>query len=125
MAPYWCHIKGMKTPRRTAPAGTIKGTKTPAYRLLEFHLSLNRRHLFAITFKARDEALALGLADEASIRSALSGLDPMDFFKSMESDKRPGAWQDVYHLPFGGRTLYVKFMRDPKGIFVLTSCKEK
>ena len=47
------------------------------------------------------------------------------FFKSMAAEKNPGVRMDVYHLPYHGRTIYVKFVRDPNGTFALSSFKEK
>ncbi len=46
------------------------------------------------------------------------------FFKSMTSEADSAIWQDVYHLPWGGLVLYVKFTTDPNG-YLLISLKEK
>ena len=46
------------------------------------------------------------------------------FFKSMTSEASSAIWQDVYHLPWQGLVLYVKFTTDPNG-YLLISLKEK
>lgn len=35
-------------------------------------------------------------------------LKPADFYKTMESEKRPGTFQDVYHPAYSAQQVYVK-----------------
>ncbi len=46
------------------------------------------------------------------------------FYKSMTSVADSRIWQDVYHVPFQGIVLYVKFTTDPEG-YLLISFKER
>jgi hypothetical protein len=62
---------------------------------------------------------------KAEVKAALARLEPADFFKSMPAERMPGASMDVYHLPHAGRTIYVKFVRAPNGVYFLTSFKER
>ena len=68
------------------------------------------------------DARALGLGIE-EMKTALSGLRSGHFYKSMTAVHDHRAWQDVYHLPWEGTTLYVKFTVSVG--FVLLSFKEK
>lgn len=57
--------------------------------------------------------------------SAVLTLAPEDFYKSMESERFPGLWQDVYHLAYRGRWIYVKLQILPSGIGVVVQFKRK
>jgi motility quorum-sensing regulator/GCU-specific mRNA interferase toxin len=46
------------------------------------------------------------------------------FYKSMTTYASSVVWQDVYHVPYRGVVLYVKFTLDPDGHLVI-SFKEK
>jgi hypothetical protein len=106
------------TPRRRRLAKSASAV--PSYDLSEIKSAkLN------IAGSARDGARALGLESRADMYAALATLQPAHFYKSMPADKNPAAMMDVYHLPYSGRTIYVKFARDPNGVFALTSFKEK
>ena len=76
----------------------------------------------AFTRTAVRDARALGLGIE-EMKTALSGLRREQFYKSMTAVHDHRAWQDVYHLPWEGTTLYVKFTVSAG--FVLLSFKEK
>jgi hypothetical protein len=43
----------------------------------------------------------------------------------MTSNYNASIWQDVYHVPHSGRTLYVKFTDNGGSQFTLLSFKEK
>lgn len=43
------------------------------------------------------------------------------FYKSMTSLGEAAVWQDVYHVPYGGLVLYVKFRADVITEFQLLS----
>jgi motility quorum-sensing regulator/GCU-specific mRNA interferase toxin len=47
------------------------------------------------------------------------------FFKSMTTFGDNRVWQDVYHVPAPGLTLYVKFQGDVITEFKVVSFKEK
>ena len=40
---------------------------------------------------------------------AVNAMQRSCFYKSMTAYHDPSSWQDVYHVPFEGLTLYVKF----------------
>jgi motility quorum-sensing regulator / GCU-specific mRNA interferase toxin len=81
-------------------------------------------------------ALALGLTAGASaaerslvlrandVAAAIATLEAGHFYKSMASYRDRRRWQDVYHLPYGGMVLYVKFVDDVVTEFTLLSFKE-
>ncbi len=47
------------------------------------------------------------------------------FYKSMTSYNNYKLWQDVYHVNYDGKILYVKFTADTISEFLLLSFKEK
>ena len=68
------------------------------------------------------EALGFSRHDVAAVVRSMS---PNDFFKSMTSFADHRRWQDVYHVPWDGMTLYVKFTNDVVTEFVVLSFKER
>ena len=52
-------------------------------------------------------------------------LGPEHFYKSMEADKCPGLWQDVYHLSYKGTWLYIKLQKLPDGRAVVVQFKQR
>ncbi len=65
----------------------------------------------------------LGLSD-AGIVDLIQLVKRPHFYKSMTSLVDHRIWQDVYHLPFETRILYVKFTTDETG-YLLISLKDK
>lgn len=63
--------------------------------------------------------------DREEIVEAVLSVSPSDFYKSMESERFPGLWQDVYHLSFEGADLYVKLQMDAKGRGVVIQFKRR
>jgi motility quorum-sensing regulator/GCU-specific mRNA interferase toxin len=78
----------------------------------------------AITTAARDGARESGLGDDELVEAVLE-LSATDFYKSMAAEKRPGMWQDVYHLSFQGVELYIKLQISPDGKAVIVQFKER
>ena len=62
---------------------------------------------FRVTLVAADGARQLCL-DEKDICDCVTGLEGGDFIKTMEADKRPGLWHDVYKVHYHGFPLYIK-----------------
>ncbi|MEO7455339.1 MAG: type II toxin-antitoxin system MqsR family toxin [Gemmatimonadaceae bacterium] len=62
---------------------------------------------YRITGRAFNEAGELGF-DECDIVECVDALKAEHFYKTMEAEKRPGFWQDVYRTEHGGIPLYVK-----------------
>jgi motility quorum-sensing regulator / GCU-specific mRNA interferase toxin len=66
--------------------------------------------------------MGMGLAD---MERAIATLERRHFFKSMTSHSNHRIWHDVYHLPFEGCVIYLKFVDDALTEFTLLSFKEK
>ena len=62
---------------------------------------------YRITGLAVKEAGELGF-DESDIVECVGALSSAHFYKTMDADRRPGFWQDVYRTEHGGIPLYVK-----------------
>lgn len=77
-----------------------------------------------VTTVALRAAFALGF-DRKEMTAALGNLERQHFYKSMTSHAEHRQWQDVYHLPYDGLMLYVKFTADAVTEFTLLSFKEK
>ncbi len=77
-----------------------------------------------VTTAALEGAHQLGL-DRSEIIAAVLELTPTCFHKSMEADKCPGLWQDVYHLRYRSMELYIKLQIDPVGIAVVIQFKAR
>jgi motility quorum-sensing regulator/GCU-specific mRNA interferase toxin len=73
----------------------------------------------SLTFATID----LGLNDDGIV-TLIQSIERTHFFKSMTSLRDHRIWQDVYHLPFESRILYVKFTTDETG-YLLISLKDK
>jgi hypothetical protein len=52
------------------------------------------------------------LIDRDGIVDVVLSLEPQDFYKTMEAERRPGLWQDVYHRRLGEVELYIKLQID-------------
>ena len=52
-------------------------------------------------------------------------MEPVHFYKSMTSYHNHKEWQDVYHVPWDGLVLYVKFTDKGIRLFKLLSFKER
>ncbi len=78
-----------------------------------------------VTDGARRGAIELGL-DESDIVECVAGLVPGHFYKTMESQRNAGTWQDVYRPSLSGIPLYVKVQivgTDPTDLTVVISFK--
>jgi len=98
---------------------------TPAYDLERIQQlvgqgALSRR----ITAAAVEGAHQLGW-DDTHVVAAILHLTPGCFYKSMTAEKRPGLWQDVYHLQYQSAELYIKLQIDPYGIAVVVQFKPR
>lgn len=69
-------------------------------------------------------AAGLGM-DVEEIRHVISTMKKEHFYKSMTTYRNHRLWQDVYHVPYNGLVLYVKFMQGTIVDFSLVSFKEK
>ena len=70
------------------------------------------------------DAIALGF-DRGGIAQTINSIERAMFYKSMTTLKDHRLWQDVYHVPWQGLTLYIKFQADVITEFSAVSFKEK
>ena len=91
----------------------------PTYNLESF-----KQSDFEIKRSALLGAASLGFT-RADIREAVQTMTPKQFYKSMTSYRNHRLWQDVYHVPFRGIMIYVKFTLGTITDFALLSFKEK
>jgi motility quorum-sensing regulator / GCU-specific mRNA interferase toxin len=74
---------------------------------------------------ATRNAIALGY-DRYGMAKVIQTIEAGHFYKSMTSLYDATVWQDVYHVPANGMTLYVKFTDNGTLVeFTLLSFKEK
>jgi motility quorum-sensing regulator/GCU-specific mRNA interferase toxin len=74
--------------------------------------------------RRRRGAAELGF-DRGRIVETIASIDRRMFAKSMTTLTDHRMWQDVYHVPARGLTLYVKFQADVVTEFRVMSFKEK
>jgi motility quorum-sensing regulator/GCU-specific mRNA interferase toxin len=91
------------------------GRGQPTYDLQEIQRLVGQGPISSsVTKVAREGAAQLQWRYDEIVEAVLE-LTPGHFFKSMESEKVPGFWQDVYHLQFRGKWLYIKLQLGPDG----------
>lgn len=61
-----------------------------------------------ITVTAMDTAVELGFDEEDIYDCIVNCLEETHFYKTMESEKKPGLMQDVYYITYQDLQLYVK-----------------
>jgi motility quorum-sensing regulator/GCU-specific mRNA interferase toxin len=89
--------------------------RRPTYDLAAIKLAVGSIETLAITTSALRDAARLGF-DRGGNVETIGGIERRMFFR---------VWQDVYHVPARGLTLYVKFQADIVTEFVVMSFKEK
>jgi motility quorum-sensing regulator / GCU-specific mRNA interferase toxin len=94
------------------------------YDLETIKLVLGSVESLAITTSALRDATELGF-DRGAIAATITGMERKMFIKSMTTFADHRVWQDVYHVPARGLTLYVKFQADVITQFTVMSFKEK
>ena len=92
---------------------------TPTYDLESF-----KQSKYEIKMSAIRGAFDLGF-NRTDIRAAIQSMERKHFYKSMTSYNNHHIWQDVYHVPYKGLVLYVKFTQGTITDFTLLSFKEK
>lgn len=98
--------------------------RRPTYDLAAVKQVLGSVATLAITTSALRDALSLGF-DRSGIAAAMLRLERSTFVKSMTTLADHRVWQDVYHLPADGLTLYVKVQADVVTEFRVMSFKER
>jgi len=80
---------------------------------------------YRMTGLAVKEAGELGF-DESDIVECVGALSSAHFYKTMQAEKRPGFWQDVYRTEHGGIPLYMKIQLEgtnPNDLLVVIQFK--
>jgi len=98
--------------------------RKPSHDLERFKAVCGDPQTLSVTAAARRGGLDIGygLTEIAAlIRTMNRGM----FFKSMTSFGDHRQWQDVYHVPTGDLTVYLKFTDDLLTEFTVLSFKEK
>ncbi|MBI2236160.1 MAG: type II toxin-antitoxin system MqsR family toxin [Magnetospirillum sp.] len=98
--------------------------RRPTYDLDAVKAALGSVETLAITRTAFFDALSLGFS-RSSIAAVINSIRRPMFYKSMTTFADHRTWQDVYHVPADGLTLYVKFQADVVTEFRVMSFKEK
>ena len=98
--------------------------RRPSHNLGAFKARCGDPRQLAITTTALRTAFALGLG-RMEITAVVRAMRSSHFYKSMTSYRDHRRWQDVYHVPWEGMTLYVKFTDDAITEFVVLSFKER
>ena len=82
--------------------------RRPTYDLEAIKSAFETVETLAMTSSALRDAIALGF-DRAGVVETIAGIERRMFYKSMTTFADHRVWQDVYHVPARGLTLYVKF----------------
>jgi motility quorum-sensing regulator/GCU-specific mRNA interferase toxin len=98
--------------------------RRPTYDIQAIKVALGATDTLAMTTTALRNAFSLGF-DRAGVVETIAGIERDMFFKSMTTHADHRVWQDVYHVPARGLTLYVKFQADVVTEFTVMSFKEK
>jgi motility quorum-sensing regulator/GCU-specific mRNA interferase toxin len=77
-----------------------------------------------VTVAARTGGTQAGF-DVDEIIAVVLELEASDFYKTMEAERCPGLWQDVYHCVARGIGLYVKLQLAADGRAVVVQFKRK
>lgn len=97
----------------------------PIYDLCEIQRLLTDPRTGIVTGTAYYNAVGLGYAGKEEIIAVVKKIVSTDFYKSMEAEKRPGLWQDVYRVSDREILLYVKLQLTADGKGVVIQFKEK
>lgn len=98
--------------------------RLPSYDLRAIKARFAAPDRVAITTTAALDAVCLGF-DRKGIIDVIQSIQRNHFYKSMTTYADHAIWQDVYHVPFSGLRLYVKFQADIVTEFRVMSFKEK
>ena len=96
-----------------------------SYDLYEIQELLRNPESRVITRECFSNAVSLGYSSEEEIVNRVLQLKSTEIDKTMESDLKPGLWQDVYHSSEGLMILYIKLQKWPNGDGVVIQLKKK
>jgi len=111
------------------PSGGDQSRRTPTYDLEEVQRLVGQGPISRfISNTAREGAAGLDLSETVIVEAILL-LSPSNFYKTMESERTPGLWQDVYHLTYRDGdvyfNLYIKVQIDHHGRAAVISFKKR
>jgi motility quorum-sensing regulator/GCU-specific mRNA interferase toxin len=98
--------------------------RKPHHDLPAFKKAFSTEKTLYMTLTAASDALALGCT-RSKVVEVIQGMKSIHFYKSMTTQGDSTSWQDVYHVPWDEKTLYVKFTDDRITAFRVLSFKEK
>ena len=98
--------------------------RRPSFRLERFQAVCGDPRRLAITRSALLDALSMGFG-RADVAAVVRSMKASQFYKSMTSFTDSRRWQDVYHVPWNGTVLYIKFTDDALIGFAVLSFKER
>jgi motility quorum-sensing regulator/GCU-specific mRNA interferase toxin len=98
--------------------------RRPTYDLQSFKAAMSTVEKLAATPAAFRDARSLGIG-AARMVAIIQTMQRVHFYKSTTSLRSHREWQDVYHVPHEGMTLYIKFVADMVTDFRVLSFKEK
>ncbi|GBC60566.1 motility quorum-sensing regulator MqsR [Desulfonema ishimotonii] len=78
-----------------------------------------------ITRESRKGAVRLGYAGDSDMVRRVQKLRKNEIYKTMEAEKCPGLWQDVYRTSDNAFRLYIKLQKAVNGKGVIISFKER
>lgn len=77
---------------------------------------------YFITMSASNGAIDMWMNDSDIVKAVLQ-LTSSNFYKTMQSEKMQALWQDVYHINYANKTIYLKIQITAKAVII--SFKEK
>lgn len=94
-----------------------KRVKKPSYDLVLIK-GLMKDGDWILTVSAMDAAVELGFDEEDVFDCIVNHLEQTHFYKTMESEKKPGLMQDVYYITYRKEVLYVKLQVNVSAVVV-------
>jgi hypothetical protein len=98
------------------PLAVVTGAGGPTH-----DLATVQQHVAARNWTATDRAFADAAAlrlDSSDIADCVSALCADDFYKTMPSEKKKGAMQDVYRTTYQGMPIYLKLELSDKPVVI-------
>jgi len=85
------------------------------YSLADIKKALSNPTTRYVTRTARQDAVSLGYASDTDMFQRVQQLKNSEIYKTMESEMRPGSWQDVYRTNDDNQEIYIKIQLSPDG----------
>jgi len=98
--------------------------RKPHHDLAAFKKAFSTPDALRVTKTALMDAMRLGFT-RAGMVEVIQSMKSKQFYKSMTALADHSTWQDVYHVPWDDKVLYVKFTGECVTGFLLLSFKEK